>query len=138
MSNNKTVENDNSVEEFLYTIENKRKRNDAIAIDNILEKITKSKAKMWGPSIIGYGKYHYEYNSGRKGEFMKIGYAPRKTNFSFYIMDGISNYNELLKKLGKHKLSKTCLYINKLEDIDRAILIELLSKSWKSMTKKYG
>ena len=81
---------------------------------------------MWGPSIIGYGRYHYRYKSGREGDFLATGFSPRKANLSIYIMPGYQDYSEILNRLGKHKLGKSCLYVNKLADIDLEVLAELI------------
>ena len=93
---------------------------------------------MWGASIIGYGEYHYKYDSGREGDFLMTGFSPRKQNISLYIMMGFSKFDALLSKLGKHKLGKSCLYINKLADIDEKILKEIIRLSFEQMKEKYN
>jgi len=138
MASNKTAENEASVLNFINAVEKEQKRNDVHQICKWFEEITKSKPKMWGSSIIGFGKYHYKYKSGREGEFMRIGFSPRKANISFYIMDDHSKYKELFEKLGKHKSSKACLYVNKLADVDEKILKKIIKKSWDCMIEKYG
>ena len=93
---------------------------------------------MWGSSIVGFGRYHYKYDSGREGDFMKVGFSPRKQNISLYIMTGFDRYEELMAKLGKFKTGKSCLYINKLADVDEDVLTELITISYDLMTEKYG
>jgi len=96
---------------FINSIENEAKKNDSLKLLSMMEKITKTKPKMWGSSIIGFGKYHYKYESGREGDFMKVGFSPRKQNLTLYIMPGFNRNQELLEKLGKHTTGKSCLYI---------------------------
>ena len=104
-----------------------------------MKKITKEEPKMWGPSIIGFGSYHYKYASGREGDFFLTGFSPRKQSLTLYIISGFKRYDELMKKLGKHKTGSSCLYINKLEDIDMKVLKELITESVKYMkTKKWS
>ena len=93
---------------------------------------------MWGNSIVGFGNYHYKYASGREGDFMKIGFSPRKQNLTLYIMPGFDRYDALMKKLGKYKTGKSCLYIKRLEDVDWSVLRELSQRSYQYMTDKYG
>ena len=93
---------------------------------------------MWGPSIVGYGEYHYKYDSGREGDFLITGFSPRKQALTVYIMPGFSQYDDLMTKLGKYKTGRSCLYINKLEDIDLKVLETLIKKSAAYMKKKYG
>ena len=129
MSDLKTKQNEKSVEEFLEKIEDPEKKKASKQILKILETISKNEAKMWGDSIIGFGKYHYKYKSGREGDWMRIGFSPRKQNLTLYIMDGFEKYSELMEKLGKFKTGKSCLYIKKLQDIDIKILKELIKES---------
>ena len=125
----KTKENEQSVNEFLQMIEQDKKRNDCFELLKFIGKVTGKNAKMWGNSIIGFGSYQYKYPSGQEGEWFLTGFAPRKTNISIYIIYGIDQYSELLEKLGKFKRGKSCLYINKIEDIDLKVLEELIKKS---------
>jgi hypothetical protein len=129
MAELKTKPNDASVEDFLDSIQDDKKRADAYAILKLMKQATRKKPKMWGPSIIGFGTYHYRYASGREGDWMLTGFSPRKQNLSVYIMSGFKRYDALMKKLGKHKTGKACLYIDKLEDIDTAVLKELVRLS---------
>lgn len=135
---NKTVETDASVNGFLDAVDDEEKRNASLKIAQMMAKITGEPAKMWGPSIIGFGTYHYKYDSGREGDFLKIGFSPRKTNLTLYIMPGFDRYAELMEKLGKYKTGKSCLYVKKLEDIDWSVLEELCELSYAYMTEKYG
>jgi hypothetical protein len=92
---------------------------------------------MWGPAIVGYGNYHYVYDSGREGDFLATGFSPRKQNLSVYIMPGYANFSEILSRLGKHKMGKSCLYINKLADIDTEVLKELIRAGLDDLDKKW-
>ena len=103
-----------------------------------MESIIGEPAKMWETAIVGFGTYHFKYESGREGDFMKIGFSPRAQNLTLYIMPGFKRYPGLMKKLGKYKTGKSCLYVKKLEDVDNEILQELISKSINYMTNKYG
>ncbi|QUH31845.1 DUF1801 domain-containing protein [Vallitalea guaymasensis] len=128
MAELKTKMNDTDPMEFLLQVENDKRREDSIKLLQIMKNLTKEQPKMWGPSIIGFGKMEYKNTSGTH-DWMMTGFSPRKQNLTIYIMDGFTMYEQLLSKLGKHKLGKSCLYINKLEDIDIDILEELISKS---------
>lgn len=126
-----------SVAKFLKSVENPVRREDARTVKKLIDRITGWKAKMWGPSIVGYGQYHYKYASGREGDFFVTGFSPRKTNLVVYIMPGYVDYGPLLKKLGKYKIGKSCLYINKLVDIDLNVLETLIRRSVSHMKKNY-
>ena len=131
MAELKTKKNDASVEDFINTVEHEGKREDAFQILALMKTITKEEPKMWGNSIIGFGDEHYKYASGREGDWFKCGFSPRKANISFYLMGcDISQANDLLEKLGKHKTGKGCLYINKLADIDINVLEKLIKKAY--------
>jgi hypothetical protein len=129
MAELKTQVNDASAEEFLNAIEDEQKRADCFAISKMMQQATKAKPKMWGSSIVGFGAYRYVYASGRTGDWPLVGFSPRKGNITLYIMAGFEQYNELMSKLGKHKTGKSCLYINKLADVDKGALKELIAKS---------
>lgn len=135
MSENKTQVTDVDVDEFLASIEHKQRQADAITLKAIFKDATGYDPVMWGPSIIGYGRYHYRYASGREGDFLATGYSPRKANLSIYIMPGYADYSDLLKDLGKHKLGKSCLYVNKLADIDVAVLERLIKQGVADLNK---
>lgn len=126
MEGNKTVETGQSVEAFLDAVEPERRRADARALDQLFREATGYAPRMWGTSIVGYGRYAFRYASGREGEFLATGFSPRKANLSVYIMPGYAEFDDILARLGKHKHGKSCLYINKLADIDTDVLRELI------------
>jgi len=136
MSGLKTKENDGDISAFIATVDNQQKQEDSYALIKMMETITGSNAKMWGTSIIGFGKYHYQ-NTGKGGSWPIVGFSPRKSNLSLYIMPGFSDYQPLMDKLGKHKTGKSCLYINKLADVDLDVLNALISSSVEHMRAKY-
>lgn len=138
MTENKTRPTGETVTDFLNRVENQRRREDAFELKTLMEEISGDEATMWGSSIIGFGSYHYKYESGREGDAMRVGFSPRKANLVCYIMLGFSDYQGLLDRLGKFKTGKSCLYINKLDDIDRDVLRELIEKSLEDMKVKYG
>ena len=125
----KTKKNETSVEGFLNTIKDEGTHNDCFEIVQMMKKASKEEPKMWGSSIIGFGEYHYKYESGREGDTMKIGFSPRKQNITLYILLGADPETPLLKKLGKHTTGKGCLYIKKLADVDKKVLQELINES---------
>lgn len=133
MAELKTQKNEGSVTEFLNQVENKKKRADSFAILKLMEDVTGEEPKMWGTSIVGFGDYHYKYESGREGEWFLAGFSPRKQNLTLYIMSGFDEFDHLLQKLGKHSTGKGCLYIKKLEDVDQAVLKELVARSVEHM-----
>ncbi len=135
---NKTLENDNDVMAFLESIDHEKRKSDSFKALRLLTEVTKTKPKMWGGSIVGFGKYHYKYESGREGDMCKSGFSPRKTALTFYVMSGFPRKEELMQKLGKYKTGKACLYIKKWEDIDESILRKIIDEDWKYMTQKYG
>jgi len=135
MSANKTVENDLSVDAFISQIANESKRTDAIALLRLISKLTRSEPKMWGDSIVGFGRYHYKYKTGREGDWFRCGFSPRKASFSIYIMPDLEECSKLLANLGKHKTGVCCLYVNKLADIDLQILEKIISASLKRLSK---
>ncbi len=124
------------VENFLNSVEDENKRNDSFKILELMKKITNEEPVMWGPSIIGFGSYHYKYSSGREGDIFLTGFSPRKQNLTLYIMSGFKEYERLLAKLGKHKTGKSCLYIKKLQDIDEKVLTEMIKKSVTKLSSK--
>jgi len=129
MAELKTKKTEASVEKFLDGVKDEQKRKDSYAILKLMKQVTKANPKMWGDSIIGFGSYHYKYASGREGDWFLTGFSPRKQNLTLYIMSGFTKYPGLLKKLGKFKTGKSCLYINKIEEIDFQILKELIKHS---------
>jgi len=134
---NKTQETDASVDEYLMQIENDEKRADCFKIREMMERIVGAPAKMWGTAIIGFGNYHYKYESGREGDFMRSGFAARKANIVLYIMAGFSEYEALLEKMGPYKHGKSCLYIKRLSDLDESVLEEIITRSVAYMAEKY-
>jgi len=132
----KTTETTKSVSSFVKSIEYKQRQKDCLAIIGIMEKQTGFDARMWGPSIIGFGSYHYKYESGHEGDAPLVGFSPRKAEFALYIAN-FDGKEELLKKFGKHKTAKSCVYIKKLEDIDIAVLKKLTAGSVKHYQSKY-
>ncbi len=118
-----------SVDKFLQGVKDERKRQDCYQILEIMKKATKAEPKMWGTSIIGFGDYHYVYKSGREGDWFITGFSPRAQNLTLYMMGGFDS--DKLTKLGKYKMGKGCLYINKLEDVDTKVLKELIATSVK-------
>lgn len=138
MSTIKTLANDGSVEDFINTASG-TKRDDGFVLLELFTKITGEKAKMWGASIIGFGQYHYKSErSEQEGDWPLIGFSPRKQNLTLYIMPGFGDYSDMLAKLGKHKTSVGCLYINKLADVDMKVLEALVKRSYSDMKKKHS
>ncbi len=137
MATNKTQVTQDQVSDLLAKIENPQKRADCSHLDRLMQQITGHEGKVWGGSMVGYGQYHYRYESGREGDFFITGFAPRAKNISLYIMAGFSRYDDLMAKLGKYKTGKSCLYINKLADVDEQVLAALISESVAWMREKY-
>lgn len=137
MAANKTVPGGGSVTDFLKSVENPRRRKEAETIKKIMGRVTGMRPKMWGPSMVGYGKYHYKYDSGREGDFFLTGFSPRKAAMAVYIVPGFKPYGDLLAKLGPHKHSVSCLYLSNLEKVDLKVLEKLIAASVKDMRKKY-
>ena len=135
MAELKTKKNDDRVEDFLNSVADQQKREDSFAILDIMKVITGAEPKMWGSSIIGFGNYHYKYKSGREGDWFQVGFSPRKQSITLYIMSGFSRYDALLKKLGKYKNGKSCLYVKRLSDVDIDVLTELVTQSVAHVTK---
>jgi hypothetical protein len=137
MSKNKTRPTETTPRDFLASLEPEKRRVQSFELLKFFEGITGWKARMWGPSIIGFGEYHYKYDSGREGDFLATGFSPRKANLVLYIIPGYQDYGHILDRLGKHKLGKSCLYINKLEDIDMDVLAELVRAGLTDLAMKY-
>lgn len=131
----KTKVNAASVEDFLNSVTNEKKRADCYEIHRLMSEVTKEVPKMWGASIVGFGSYHYKGASGREGDWFLTGFSPRKQNLTLYITGGFDLYTDILQNLGKFKTSMGCLYINKLEDVDKKVLKELIVASVKTMKK---
>jgi len=135
MTELKTKPTKKSVEQFLKKVEHPTKREDSFKILELMKEITKEEPVMWGESIVGFGTYHYKYASGREGDWPIVGFSPRKQNLTLYIMSGFERYQKILEGLGKFKTGKSCLYINKLKDVDIQILKELILESVEHMKK---
>ena len=134
MAELKTQENDASVADFINGVADDKKRQDCVAVSELMQKLTDAEPKMWGSSIVGFGTYHYKYASGRKGEWFVVGFSPRKQNLTLYIMSGFDSCDEIMSQLGKYKLGRCCLYVKKLEDIDLKILEKLIKHSIKTLS----
>lgn len=138
MAEIKTKENDASVLDFLSSVENERRRVDSLELKKLFDEATGMEAKMWGDSIVGYGKYHYKSDrSSQEGDWPLTGFSPRKQNLTVYIMPGFQDYGNIIEKIGKCKTSTgSCMYINKLSDVDTELLKNLISLSVKDMKKR--
>ena len=134
MAELKTKQNETSIADFLNNIPDEQKRQDCLALQELMQQVTGAEPKMWGDSIVGFGTYHYKYASGRQGEWFLMGFSPRKQNLTLYILAGFDQYDELLERLGKHKTGKSCLYIKQLADIDIVTLRELVQQSVNHMS----
>ncbi|WP_043932952.1 DUF1801 domain-containing protein [Bacillus sp. EB01] len=133
----KTKETDSSVIEFIESVDSLKKREDAYRLLDIFTETTGHEAKMWGPSIIGYGRYHYKYATGHEGDAPLVGFSPRKAKISLYFAPGETKRDELLGKFGKHTSGKACVYINKVADINTDVLKELITESVKFLKETY-
>ena len=132
MIENKTQATDADVVEFLETIGDDRQREDSFAIFEMMAAVTGEKAKMWGPSIIGFGDIHLRYDSGRELDWFKVGFSPRKANISLYLPTAFEGRGRMVADLGKHTTGKWCVYIKRLEDVDRQALVDLISAAVES------
>ena len=131
----KTQRNSTSVKSFIDAVSDEKRRQDAHAVSAIMEDVTGEKPAMWGASIVGFGSYHYKYDSGQEGDWPLVGFSPRKDNLTLYIMPGFAEYGELLGKLGKHKKGVSCLYIKSLDDVHVPTLKTLVRQSVKHMKR---
>ena len=136
MTENKTRPTKDSVTDFLNKIMDEQLREDCYAILEMMHTVSNSEPIMWGSSIVGFGIYHYVYESGREGDTVVIGFSPRKQNISIYLMGGVKIIENELSKLGKHKTGKGCLYIKSLRDVDPEVLKEILAKAYKETIRK--
>jgi len=131
MAENKTQKTELSVDSFIKSIGHVGKQADALEILELMKQVTGEEPKMWGASIIGFGDLHYKYASGRKGDWFKVGFSPRKTKLSLYVSGcDVAMHKDLLSKFGKHKTGKGCLYVNKLDDIDKEVLKVMIKKCY--------
>jgi hypothetical protein len=133
MAEAKTKPTNESVKDFLDRIPEAERREDCFAIAKIMEEVTGEKPKMWGPSIVGFGTYHYKYASGREGDWPVTGFSPRKKDLTVYIMMGFEKHDEMMRKLGKHSVGKSCLYIKRLSEIHVPTLKKLIKTSVKEL-----
>ncbi len=138
MAELKTKQTDASVDKFLASIKDEGRRKDCLALVRRMTRATKSEPKMWGKSIVGFGTYHYVYASGREGDWMMMGFSPRKQNLTLYILPGLDAFAPLLKKLGPHSRGGACLYIKRLEDLDLKVLETILAEAVAALKKKSG
>lgn len=136
-NDNKTKQTKLSPRDFIAAIDHERKREEAGTLLTLFKEVTGWTPKMWGPSMIGFGRYHYVYDSGREGDSLATGFSPRKAAHSIYIMPGYQDYGAIMARLGKHKLGKSCLYVNKLADIDLGVLRELIAQGVADLSKMY-
>jgi hypothetical protein len=137
LAENKTKPIKASVTSFISSIEDEQRRRDAKKVAAMMREATGSRAKMWGANIVGYGTYHYKYESGREGDFLITGFSPRKQALTLYIIPGFNHFESLMSKLGNYKTGKSCLYIKRLSDVDEKILKRLIVGSVKHMRKNY-
>ena len=135
MAENKTQNTPVDPLEFLDALDHPTRKADALVLLDLYKRITGFTPKMWGPTIIGFGRYHYTYESGRTGDSLAAGFSPRKANLSLYIMPGYQDYDDILSRLGKHKIGKACLSVNKLADIELAALEELIRTGLSDLDK---
>ncbi|MEO1475778.1 MAG: DUF1801 domain-containing protein [Pseudomonadota bacterium] len=136
-SQNKTAPTAVDPRDFVAAVEHPTRRADAEILLDFFGRVTGLKPKMWGPSIIGYGSYHYKYDSGREGDMIMTGFSPRKANLVMYILPGYAKMGDMLDRLGKHKIGKSCLYINKLADIDMDVLEEIVIAGLEDVRARY-
>jgi len=137
MAENKTRPTHADVQRFLAAVEPERRRDDAHRLDQMFRKITRWEPRLWGASIIGYRCYHYIYDSGREGDYLATGFAARKSNLVIYIMPGYGEFGGILADLGKHKLGKSCLYINRLADVDERVLDRLIRAGLEDLKRRW-
>ncbi len=134
---NKTQKTELSPDDFVGAVSPEGKRDDCAAVMLMMCEVSGLTPKMWGPSIVGFGDYHYKYDSGREGDSFRIGFSPRAQNVTIYIMPGYQDFDDELPRLGKHKMGKSCLYIKRLSDVDESVLREMIVKGLALMEAKY-
>ena len=137
MAENKTQVTEVDPAMFIASVEHPTRRTDAEYLLAMMRRVTGFEPQMWGPSIVGFGRYHYRYESGREGDFMITGFSPRKANLVVYVLPGYDDISDDLAELGKHKIGKSCLYINKLADVDLAVLERIVSEGVARMRRDY-
>lgn len=134
-ADNKTHATDADVLAFLEAVEHPTRRADGLVLADVFQKVSGFAPRMWGPSLVGFGRYDYVYDSGREGSSLATGFSPRKANLSIHIMPGYADYGPMLDRLGKHKKAVSCLYVNKLADIDLAVLEEIIAAGLRDLAK---
>lgn len=137
MSENKTKSTDVDPVDFIEAVENPTRRADAVVLLDMMKRVTGCEPKMWGPTIVGFGRYHYRYDSGREGDMLITGFSPRKANLVLYVLPGYDDLGDTLANLGKHKIGKSCLYVNKLADVDLDVLEGIVADGVAEMREKY-
>ena len=137
MAENKTKPTEEGVEAFIGSIVDPQRQADCRTLMGLMQRFSGEPPVMWGPSIVGFGRYDYKYESGRSGEFFLVGFSPRKANLTLYIVPGFAEYEPLLGRLGKHSIGKSCLYVKRLADIDMKVLEQMVSLSIEGMRKRY-
>lgn len=137
MATPRTARTNASVDAFIAAVEDDAVRRDCETLMGMMERATGARPALWGSSIVGFGSYHYRYESGREGEWFLTGFAPRKRNLTLYVMAGFDRYAPLMAKLGKHSTGKACLYVKRLADVDLAVLEELVSASVEHMKRRH-
>jgi len=137
MAENKTKPTELDPVEFIGSVEHDTRREDAETLLELMSRVTGYAPKMWGPSMIGFGRYHYKYESGREGDWLLVGFSPRKANQVIYLMPGYLDLDDHLSRLGKHKIGKSCLYINKLADVDVSVLEEMVQHAIGVLNENY-
>ncbi len=138
MPENKTQAGDQDVGAFLQAVLPERRRHEGLRLDALFREASGFVPRLWGANIVGYGAYHYRYATGREGDWLATGFSPRKAKLSLYIMPGYQDYGAILQDLGKHSLGKSCLYINKLNDVDEAVLVRLIRQGLVDLNRIYG
>lgn len=126
-----------TVDSFLEAVADPQRREDAKIVRTMMERVTGEPAAMWGPSIVGFGRYHYRYDSGHEGTMCRLGFSPRKAELVLYVLTGSEGEDALLARLGKHKTGKSCLYVKRLSDVDEGVLEELTVQALEHMNRKY-
>lgn len=135
---NKTIPTEQSAHDFIQSLENEKRKEASLLLFKMMQEISGEPPVMWGDSIVGFGQYHYKYESGREGDFFLIGFSPRKTNMVVYIMPGFEKFQDLLDKLGPYKTGSSCLYLSNFDKIDQSVLKELIERSYTYMNQKYN
>ncbi len=136
-SENKTKPTPVSVGAFLDSVEHDTRRQDGYALCDLMARISGQEPVMWGPTIVGFGQYHYKYDSGREGDMCRIGFSPRKSSLSLYVTCDATRHADILSRLGKHKTGAGCIYVNKLADVDMKVMEELVRAGWDHMARTY-